>query len=187
MSEKQYLVRPLQEEDITLIVKYWTGLSARRLLKMAVNPQMAPTKDYLIERLQKYIKNPPNDSGYLMMVLNGKCVGYVVLKDLAPDGSATVHLHTWDFTMNQKKDRMILFCMAVVQFYERFKVNRMIANTFRDNQLTNILIKKMGFTFIKSFFGAPAAISMQRENNQYFIDREVAANFLNKVNLGNKL
>ena len=180
MHTKQYLVRPLQEEDIALIVKYWTGLSEKRLRKMAVNPQMAPTKDYLIERLQKYIKDPPHDSGYLMMVLNGKCIGYVVLKDCTSDGSATIHLHTWEFTMGQRKDRMVLFCMAVIQFYERFKINKLIANTFKDNQLTNMLIKKMGFIFIKSFFGAPSAISKQRENNQYFIDREVAIDLLNK-------
>jgi hypothetical protein len=178
MYQKQRIVRPLQEDDIPYIVRYWNNLSENRLLKMGLDPSKAPKQEDVVQRLENCITNASDEIVYLILILNEMPVGYALLKDFTPDGIATIHIHTWDFTISQRRDRMILFCMAAVRFYDSINIKKIMANTYKNNKLANVFLKQMGFPFIRTFFGALTPFSLHRENNQYFVDRSVAENYL---------
>jgi len=57
----------------------------------------------------------------LVWCINGEAIGHSSLKDIVPADFGSIHLHMWRADLRGKGHGPHLFCLAVVDFYERFK------------------------------------------------------------------
>ena len=74
-----------------------------------------------------------------------------------------------------------LFCLAVLDFYERFNLKRMICEPKADNPAPNQLLRGIGFPLVSTRIGAGSELGVICELNRYDIARPIAESFLRKV------
>ena len=77
----------------------------------------------------------------LAWCVNGEAIGHSSLKDIVPGDSGSIHLHMWRADLRSEGHGSHLFCLAVVDFYKRFKLRRMICEPKADNLVANRLLR----------------------------------------------
>jgi RimJ/RimL family protein N-acetyltransferase len=82
-----------------------------------------------------------SDNGMRSFVLawciNGEAIGHSSLKDMVPADFGSMHLHMWRADLRGKGHGRHLFCLAAVDFYERFKLKRIVCEPKADNPPPN--------------------------------------------------
>ena len=111
-------------------------------------------------------------------VLMARRSGHSSLKDIVPGDSGSIHLHMWRADLRGKGHGSHLFCLAVVDFYKRFKLRRMICEPKADNLAANRLLRRIGFPFIFTRVGKSSELSAVCKLNRYDIVREIAEDYL---------
>ncbi len=73
--------------------------------------------------------------------------------------------------------RRVMEC-ALVDFYERFRLKRIICEPKADNQPPNRLLQRIGFPLISTRVGRSSELSKVCNLNRYDIVREIAEDYL---------
>ena len=84
----------------------------------------------------------------------------------------------WRADLRGKGHGSHLFCLAVIDFYKRFKLRRMICEPKADNLVANRLLRRIGFPFIFTRVGKSSELSAVCKLNRYDIVREIAEDYL---------
>ena len=105
----------------------------------------------------------------LAWCVNGEAIGHSSLKDIVPGDSGSIHLHMWRADLRGEGHGSHLFCLAVVDFYKRFKLRRMICEPKADNLVANRLLRRIGFPFIFTRVGKSSELSAVCKLNRYDI------------------
>jgi RimJ/RimL family protein N-acetyltransferase len=124
---------------------------------------------------------PPNDAvrGFVLAwCINGEAIGHASLKDIVPGDFGSIHLHMWRPELRGKGHGPHLFCLAAVDFYERFKLRRIICEPKTDNPAPNRLLQRIGFPLISTRIGRSSELSVICKLNRYEIMREIAEDYL---------
>src|SRR6266545_6272558 len=87
-------------------------------------------------------------------------------------------LHMWRPDLRRKGHGPHLFCLAAVDFYERFRLKRIICEPKADNQPPNRLLQRIGFPLISTRVGRSSELSKVCNLNRYDIVREIAEDYL---------
>jgi RimJ/RimL family protein N-acetyltransferase len=114
----------------------------------------------------------------LVWCLDGEAIGHSSLKDIRPAECGSIHLHIWRSDLRGKGYGPALFCLAVLEFYERFKLDRMICEPKANNPVPNKMLHKIGFPLVSTRIGRSSELSIVCELNRYDIIREIAQNYL---------
>lgn len=173
-------IRPLIESDILHIINYWFAKSNEDLIQMGVDKMKLGSPEDFQTSLAKTICASPGASKYFYMIwlIEGQEVGYASLKDIEKGELATMHLHLWDAQLRGKGYGAQLFCMSVIQFYAMFNFKLILCEPKSTNPMPNRMLTKIGFKQWRTYFAAPADISLLTEFNTYVVDLEVAQSFL---------
>jgi RimJ/RimL family protein N-acetyltransferase len=124
-------------------------------------------------------------SSVLAWCLDGEAVGHSSLKDIAPGASGSIHLHLWRADLRGRGYGPRLFCLAALDFYDRFQLRRMVCEPKADNPAPNRLLQKIGFPLISTRMGASSELSAICVLNGYDIQRQVAEEYLGKFECTN--
>jgi RimJ/RimL family protein N-acetyltransferase len=89
-----------------------------------------------------------------------------------------MHLHMWEEGMRGKGYGATLFCLATLDFFERFRLRRIVCEPSRRNPLPNAMLRRIGFSLSGTRVGRSSELSAVTELNTYEIDREVAERWL---------
>ena len=108
----------------------------------------------------------------LAWCVNGEAIGHSSLKDIVPGDSGSIHLHMWRADLRGKGHGSHLFCLAVIDFYKRFKLRRMICEPKADNLVANRLLRRIGFPFIFTRVGKSSELSGVCKLNRYDCTRD---------------
>jgi len=171
-------VRPLVEEDFDDFINYWHGLSRADVERMGVAIDRMPSRAQMRTDLQRAVPIDRVGSFVLAWCINGEAIGHSSLKDIVRGDFGNIHLHMWRADLRGKGYGPPLFCLAALDFYERFKLRRMICEPKADNPAPNHVLQRIGFPLISTRIGASSELSTICKLNCYQIIREVAENYL---------
>lgn len=173
-------VRPLSATDFDGFINYWRGLSRREIETMGVAIGRMPSATRMRSDLKRMLTARDNNlrAFVLAWCVNGEAIGHSSLKDIVRGDSGSIHLHMWRADLRGKGHGSHLFCLAVVDFYKRFKLRRMICEPKADNLAANRLLRRIGFPFIFTRVGKSSELSAVCKLNRYDIVREIAEDYL---------
>ena len=91
-------IRPLTEEDIPYIVRYWHENSDENLVRMGADKTKLGSEKEFTQFLKNLCKTSLDkvNSCYMIWSIDNKPVGYNALKDIQRGDIAHMHLHMWD-------------------------------------------------------------------------------------------
>src|SRR2546428_3605836 len=173
-------VRPLETEDLDGYIAYFTRPSKVDAERMGLDINRVPSATRLRSDLEAMIATPLDrfHSFVLAWCVDGKAIGHSSLKDIVPGDFGSIHLHMWRANLRGKGYGPRLFCLSVLDFYERFSLKRMICEPKADNPMPNRMLKKIGFPLILTHVAASSELSVVCELNRYEILRNVAERYL---------
>jgi RimJ/RimL family protein N-acetyltransferase len=173
-------VRPLTAKDFGGFINYWLGLSAAEIEGMGIAIDHMPSATRMRSDLERMLTTRNNDMRTFAVAwcLNGEAIGHASLKDIVPGDSGSIHLHLWRTDLRGKGHGAHLFCLAVVDFYRRFKLRQMICEPKADNLAPNRLLQRIGFPLICTRVGKSSELSAVCKLNRYDIVREIAEDYL---------
>jgi len=173
-------VRPLAADDFDGFINYWLGLSQAEIERLGVAIDRVPSAARMRSDLEAMLIAPDDQvrSFVLAWCINGEAIGHSSLKDIVPGDSGSIHLHMWRADLRGKGHGPHLFCLAAVDFYERFKLKRITCEPKADNPLPNRLLQRIGFPLISTRIGRSSELSTICKLNRYDIVREFAENYL---------
>jgi RimJ/RimL family protein N-acetyltransferase len=173
-------VRPLAAEDFDGFINYWLGLSREEIERLGVAIDRLPSAARMRSELEAMLV--ARDDGVRSFVLawciNGEAIGHSALKDIVPADFGSIHLHMWRTDLRGKGHGPHLFCLAAVDFYERFQLKRIICEPKADNSPPNRLLQRIGFPLISTRIGRSSELSRVCKLNRYDIVREIAEDYL---------
>jgi RimJ/RimL family protein N-acetyltransferase len=176
---KDLSVRPLAAEDFDGFINYWLGLSQAEIERLGIAIDRLPSAAQMRSDLEAMLAA---DAGVRSLVLawciNGEAIGHSSLKDIVPSESGSIHLHMWRADLRGKGHGRYLFCLAAVDFYERFKLKRIVCEPKADNPSPNRLLQRIGFPLISTRIGRSSELSAICKLNCYDIVRKIAEDYL---------
>jgi RimJ/RimL family protein N-acetyltransferase len=173
-------VRPLAPEDFDGFIDYWFGLSQVEIERLGVAIDRLPSAARMRSDLEAMLAAPADGmrSFVLAWCINGEAIGHASLKDIMPGEFGSIHLHMWRADLRGKGHGPHLFCLAAVDFYERFELKRIICEPKADNLSPNRLLQRIGFPLISTRIGRSSELSANCKLNRYDIVREIAEEYL---------
>jgi RimJ/RimL family protein N-acetyltransferase len=176
----QLTVRTLAPEDFDGYIAYFTRASRSDAERMGLAIHRVPPAAQLRSDLYAMISTPVDRLRNFVVAwcLNGETIGHSSLKDIVPGEFGSIHLHMWRSDLRGKGYGPRLFCLSVVDFYERFKLKRIICEPKADNPMANHLLKKIGFPLVLTRIGTSSELSVVCELNRYDILLDIASRYL---------
>lgn len=171
-------VRPLAEEDFDAFINYWHELSPADVERMGVAIDRMPSRAQMRTDLQRTAPIDRARTFVLAWCVNGEAIGHSSLKDIVLGDFGNIHLHMWRADLRGKGYGPHLFCLAILDFYERFKLRRMICEPKADNPAPNRVLQRIGFPLVSTRISASSELSTICKLNRYQIIRKVAENYL---------
>ena len=178
-----FSVRPLAEKDFDNFINYWGELSPADVERMGVAVDRMPSPAKMRADLEAMlaIPNERAESFVLAWCVNGQAIGHSSLKDIVPGDFGSIHLHMWRADLRGKGYGPGLFCLAVLDFYRRFNLKRMICEPKADNPAPNRLLQRIGFPLVSTRTGAGSDLGVICELHRYDIVRQIAENFCRQM------
>jgi RimJ/RimL family protein N-acetyltransferase len=173
-------VRPLASEDFRGYITYFTQPSKDDAERMGLAIDRVPSATRLRSDLEAMIATPVEQlrSFVLAWCVDGKTIGHCSLKDILPGEFGSIHLHMWRADLRGKGYGPRLFCLSVIDFYQRFNLRRIICEPKADNPMANRMLQKLGFPLILTHVAASSELSVVCELNRYEILREIAEHYI---------
>ncbi len=180
LADATLSVRRLQPEDIPPIVHYWLSASDAHLEKMGSDKTKLPNAAQFQADLQHIYETPDEQAKtfYSIWLVNGQAIGFSSLKNISFGKTGEMHLHIWNGDFQGKGYGGRLFCLSVVDFYQRFKLKQLKCEPRASNPLPNRMLQKIGFPLMTSFVGASSEISLVVELNRYDLPLNIAEKYL---------
>ena len=180
MENVQLAVRPLAVEHVDGYVDYLTRVPKADAERMGLAVERLPSAANMRSDLEGMLATPVERVRTFMLAwcLNGKAIGHSSLKEIVPGDFGKIHLHLWRTDLRGKGFGPRLFCLAALDFYERFKLKRIICEPKADNPMPNRMLQKIGFPLVLTHVAASSELSVVCELNRYAILREIAERFL---------
>ena len=173
-------VRPLASEDFGGYISYFTQPSKDDAERMGLAIDRVPSAIRLRSDLEAMVATPVDQlRGFVLAwCADGKTIGHSSLKDIVPGEFGSIHLHMWRADLRGKGYGPRLFCMSVVDFYQRFNLKRIICEPKADNPMANHMLQKLGFPLVLTHVAASSELSVVCELNRYEILREIAERYI---------
>ena len=178
--EPTLTVRPLANEDFDGYIAYFTQISKADAERMGLAIDRVPPAAQLRSDLEAMIATPLDRlrSFVLAWCVDGKTIGHSSLKDIVPGEVGSIHLHMWRADLRGQGYGPRLFCLSVLDFYQRFNLKHMICEPKADNPMANRVLEKIGFPLVLTHVAAGSDLSVVCHLNRYEILRNVAERYL---------
>lgn len=177
-------VRPLRTEEAGLVARYLHDASDADHERMGIIPRdrLPPVEEWT-RRLQATLALPPEQAGMAILcwTVDGQPIGFVSVKNLRPGESADLHLHIWSAPHRGQGHGAILFCLSVIEAFDRFRLRAAVCEPKATNPMPNRMLAKVGFPLVRTYVGASSELSRTTELNRYDIRREVADAYLRVI------
>jgi RimJ/RimL family protein N-acetyltransferase len=176
----QLTVRPFTSGDIAGYIAYVTQMPEADSERIGLAVDRLPPAEKMAADLAASLAEPIDQVRSFMLAwcVDGVVIGHSSLKDIVAGESGRMHLHMWRSDLRGKGYGPSLFCLAALDFYERFGVRSIICEPKADNPRPNRMLRKIGFPLLKTYVGASSEISVVCEVNRYDIRRDIAERYL---------
>lgn len=173
-------VRPMRETDVEAVVRYWTTASPSDLERMGVDAAALDPPEKMREGYLRALARPESERKAFALVweVDGEAIGFTTLKNIERGVRGEMHLHMWKASARGKGFGGKLFCLAALDFYERFQLEEIICEPRSSNPMPNRMLQKVGFPLIRTYVGQSSELAQVCELNTYAVLKDVAARYL---------
>ena len=173
-------VRPFASDDISGYVAYMTQMPTADSERMGLAVDRLPPAEKMAADLAASLGEPINQVRSFMLAwcVDGEIIGHSSVKDIVAGECGRMHLHVWRSDLRGKGYGPPLFCLAALDFYERFQLKSIICEPRAANPMPNRMLRKIGFPLLETYVGASSELSVVCEINRYDIRRDVAERYL---------
>lgn len=181
----RFAVRPLERGDVPHIIDYWVNATPEHLLAMGADAGKIPARAVWQGNLEKILSTPEREATtfYLIWLVDGRPIGFNSLKNIKYGESGEMHLHLWEESSRGKGYGSVLFCLAAIEFFQRFSLKTIVCEPSASNPAPNRMLRRVGFPLILTYTAATSELSLVCEVNRYAIDRRVAVAYLTSLGL----
>jgi RimJ/RimL family protein N-acetyltransferase len=173
-------VRPLTSEDFDDFIAYFTRATKADAERMGLAIDRVPSAARMRSDLEAMLAAPLDQLRTFVLAwhFNGETIGHSSLKGIVAGEFGSIHLHMWRADLRGKGYGPRLFCLSVLDFYERFNLKRIICEPKADNPMANRMLKKIGFPLVLTHVAAGSELSVVCELNRYEILRGIAERYV---------
>jgi len=159
----------MTESDIPLVAGYFVSAGVEFLEAMGVDKSKMPSRNQWNEKLTQEFNKPIGEKEfyYIIWLLDEKPIGHSNINKIEFGESATMHIHLW-YDEHRRKNLGSLFILKTIPYYfNNFNLKKIISEPYAFNPAPNFLLKKTGFTFIKTYETVPGWLNFHQSVNHY--------------------
>lgn len=174
-------VRPLRVDEAPRVVDYFLGATDADLERMGVVERARlPSRVHWLTSLEATLRTPAAQATtfYLAWLVDGDAIGHASVKNIRHGGSADIHLHMWSAPHRGQGHGTTLFCLSVLDAFDRFALKGLVCEPKASNPMPNRALAKAGFGLVKTYEGSSSELSDLTLLNQYAVDRGTAEAYL---------
>jgi len=167
-------VRPLEEQDITHIVNYWTQSDESFLTSMGVDLSLLPQPEQLQALLDKQLQTPlPEKNAYcLIWLADGKPIGHCNTNPTIFGHSAYMHLHIWNPQHRNKGIGAHLLRMTIPYFFNDLQLQILYSEPYSLNPAPHKALASASFQLEKEYITTPGSLSFEQEVRRWVITKD---------------
>ena len=163
-------VRECTIKDLSLIVDYWILSSDEHLKGMGVDISKFPDRVELTGNLFNAIKN--KKSFCIIWEHNNLPIGHTNANQIIIGKEAHMHLHLWQHLNRQKGLGIELLRQSLPLYFNTLKIDTLYCEPYAHNLAPNKVLKKVGFSFVKTYKTTPGPINFEQDVNQWILTKE---------------
>ncbi|XOV93707.1 MAG: GNAT family N-acetyltransferase [Bacteroidota bacterium] len=167
-------VRPMEREEIPVVVDYFLNSPESYLRKMGVDPLLLTEKEEWLNLIWDDLKKPDQERKffYIAWLQDGECIGHSNINKIVYGDHAYMHLHVWPEILRRKGIGTELVKLSLPLYFQRFKLERLYCEPFSLNAPPNRTLVKAGFEYLGSQEKVPGYINFFQEVNRYVISKD---------------
>ncbi len=163
------LIKPLCEHELEKVVDYFLNLSPEDDKRMSIARKILPSREKWVKLLVDDSHNKLTDRQfyYLGWLLNGKIIGHCGINKIQYGKEAYFHLHLWNPNL-RKQGLSTNYLRSAIHFYfEKFLLQKIIAEPKTENIAPNKALLKAGFVLIDTYLTKPSDLNYKHQVNRY--------------------
>lgn len=166
-------VRPLEAQDVPLIIQYWLGGSPEFMHGMGVDMAKMPSVEQWETALNTQLSQsiPEKKSYCFIWLLEGQPVGHCNINKIIPGQEAYLHLHLWRSDLRQKGLGEQLVRLTLPHFFEAYDLQTLYCEPYALNPAPNKTLEKVGFVWEKTHVTTPGWLNFEQPVHLWKLDR----------------
>ncbi|UKJ06498.1 GNAT family N-acetyltransferase [Solitalea lacus] len=164
MNENLLSVREIEQQDVELLVNYWTSAEPDYLKSMGVDLDKMPDQQQLVYLISAQLHHSYNEKqAYcIIWLIDGKPVGHSNVNKIVFGQEASMHLHFWNAENRHKGAGAQLVKMSLPYFFQNLQLKTLYCEPYSFNQAPNRMLEKVGFRMVKEYQTIPGALSFEQ-------------------------
>lgn len=161
-------------EHFEFIVDYFINADINFLKGMGAEKSKLPLRQEWIERLVGEFHKPlaQKSNFYLIWLIDNVAVGHSNINKISYGQRAHMHLHLWDLHQRRSGLGKNFIAKSIPIYFSKFKLKELFCEPYALNPAPHNSLKKVGFTFVKTYETTPGFICFKQKVHQYKMDRE---------------
>jgi RimJ/RimL family protein N-acetyltransferase len=167
-------VREMTENEIGNMVDYFIDGDSDFLKGMGADKSKFPKREEWISKLESDFKRTyaEKEFYYIIWLIDEQPIGHSNINQIEFGKTATMHLHLWDNTKRKKGLGFQFLLMTIPCYFENFNLEKLICEPFSKNVAPNLVLKKLGFNFIRSYDTKPGWINFYQKVNRFEMKKD---------------
>lgn len=162
-------VREMINADIENVVSYFVNADEAFLSGMGADKSKLPQKESWIINLEAEVAKPYNEKSYFYIIwcLDDQPIGHSNVNHIKFGESATMHLHIWNKDIRRGGFGHSFLLKTIPIYFQKLEIKKLICEPFADNEAPNKTLRKLGFTFIRTYHTTPGLINFRQQVSRY--------------------
>lgn len=158
--------------DATYVSDYWFGPASAHLLAYT-DVTVFGRKEEFLARTEKFFAGFSSEGPWsaLVMDVDGRPSGNVLINGLVPEEEALVHVHIWNPALRRTGIASQMAQDVFAYFLNAFKLKRLILQVQTENIPVIRLLESLGLQSEGTFFGKVAPICKEGNYHRFVITR----------------
>lgn len=141
-------VRDLSEEDVPYLTQYWFRSPPGYLESIGVDPKKLPSQETFESGLREKLQGPSSRLNALIILFDGRPVGFHTINPLIEGDHGIFHAHIWDKEVRRKGVASVSYPKACQTFFKRFDLKRILFKTPAQNIGAIRVKERLGIRYI---------------------------------------
>jgi RimJ/RimL family protein N-acetyltransferase len=167
-------VRPMQLEEVSVVIDYFHGASAEHLETLGVDPTRLPEPSKWRQLYEHEFAQPVERRRSFMVLweLEGRQIGFSTVDKLKYGKEAYIHLHVIHPGLRQAGHGSACVRRSVDFYFETLKLQRLYCEPNSFNTAPNRALQKAGFRYGKTHMTVPGPLNFHQAVTRWVVERE---------------
>jgi RimJ/RimL family protein N-acetyltransferase len=162
-------IRPLEHNDIPLILNYWFTAEHAFLKGMGVDIAKMPGRNEFEDILNQQLDLPVEQrrSYCVLWEIDGVAVGHSNTNPTTYRVEGTMHLHLWNSSTRKNGMGTAFVKLSLAHFFDKLQLQTIWCEPYALNPAPNKTLEKVGFELVKEYVTIPGSINFEQPVKQW--------------------